>query len=165
MYLPYRNLVSCFLAYNFLFRISQFIISDKYIFIQFSYTRILLPVFIKEKNKNINTSFPWYILQEEYYQVSSRRKKPKNGTTVFPKKKIPPGVPRNIKNIEKVTTRSTFFIWAMNIKKSIYMWDNVYNIIQRMESLISCIYHTTDLYNSYFFLKKINIFHFNLPSI
>ena len=29
------------------------------------------------------------------------------------------------------------------------MWDNVYKIIQGIESQIDCIYHTTDLYNSF----------------
>ena len=51
LFLCNRNLVSFFSAYNFLFRMLQYIISGISIFIQFNYTRVLPPVFIKKNSR------------------------------------------------------------------------------------------------------------------
>ena len=42
----------------------------------------------------------------------------------------------------------------MNKSKSIYVWDNVDNIFQKIESQIDLISHTTDLYDSQFCSEK-----------
>ena len=154
-----RSFVSCFPDYNPLFHTSQFITSGMSIFIQFNYTRKLQPVFLK-KNK-IPIIEPPVFLNQFYRKIiiSFPQAPPTPHLRIVPPvpppppPKIPPGVPRRKIHIDKVTTGRTSTTWDMSKSRSIYLWDNVDNIIQVIESPIDFISHTTDLYDSEFCLK------------
>ena len=53
----------------------------------------------------------------------------------------------------------------MSKPKSIYVQDNVDNIIQKIESQIDSISHTIDLYGKKNVQKKMNTVNFNILSV
>ena len=94
--------------------------------------RIVLPVFLNISYNNSTTNF----LQQNS----------KNSTTCFPQGTIPPVFPKT-NCIEKVTKIIMSATWDIIKSKSIYVWDNVDNIIQINESQVYFNFHTTDLYD------------------
>ena len=103
--------------------------------------------------KKIPIIEPPFFLNQFYKKITvcftPAKKKPKNSTTIFPQEKIRPIPPKKETfRTENVTPRITSATWAMSESKSIYVRDNVYNIIQMIESRIKFNSHTTGLYQS-----------------
>ena len=103
--------------------------------------RIVPPVFLNRFYKNSTTSSTQAKQNPRILPPIFLKK-----TTCYPKKEK--------LCIEKVTTRRTYAPLPKIKSKSVYVWYNVDNIIQRIESRIDLNSHTTYLYNSQFFSKE-----------
>ena len=146
MYQLKRNLDSYFPAYKFYPYITNYYISHiKFYSTQYhkKTTSISQP---KQKIKSRTISFPQSNTQKEYYQFSSNKRNHRNRTTHFLRPKIP--------FIILIKKRITSATWAMSKSQSIYMWEHVDRIIQRIESRIDFNSKTTDLYNSQYCSKE-----------
>ena len=141
------------------YSIYQIVLNKEYqLFIWFKYTIRLPPVFLKQKEIS-------RIVPSVFFNKFTIRVLP-----VFPSKQNPIIVllvfsKKEIFRKEKVTTRSTSNTWDISKPNSIYVWDIVNNIIQRIESRIYFNSHTTDLYESKYCSKEDEDYSLNLTIV
>ena len=99
----------------------------------------------QQKNQVYKYQFSSIKYKKDYCQFYSNKINHRNTAKHLPPQKIP--------YVISINKRIAFSTWAMSIYQSVYMWDNVDMIIQRIDSLIVFDSKTTDLYDSQYFSK------------